>query len=86
MSRSLTGGRPAREKEINEIRKSTDCTTGKMIFTKLRDKNVALLVNSGGIAAVNGNGLKPRKRPNGNRIFKPAWNAFAATGSRTRPI
>ena len=45
MSRSLTGGRPAREKEINEIRKSTDCTTGKMIFTKLRDKNVALLVN-----------------------------------------
>ena len=44
MSRSLTGGRPAREKEINEIRKSTDCTTGKMIFTKLRDKNVALLV------------------------------------------
>ena len=52
MSRSLTGGRPAREKEINEIRKSTDCTTGKMIFTKLRDKNVALLVNSGGIAAV----------------------------------
>ena len=46
MSRSLTGGRPAREKEINEIRKSTDCTTGKMIFTKLRDKNVALLVNS----------------------------------------
>ena len=52
MSRSLTGGKPAREKEINEIRKSTDCTTGKMIFTKLRDKNVALLVNSGGIAAV----------------------------------
>ncbi len=52
MSRSLTGGRPAREKEVNEIRKSTDCTTGKMIFTKLRDKNVALLVNSGGIAAV----------------------------------
>ena len=52
MSRSLTGGRPAREKEINEIRKSTDCTTGKMIFTKLRDKKVALLVNSGGIAAV----------------------------------
>lgn len=52
MSRSLTGGRPAIEKEINEIRKSTDCTTGKMIFTKLRDKNVALLVNSGGIAAV----------------------------------
>ena len=52
MSRSLTGGRPAREKEINEIRKSTDCTAGKMIFTKLRDKNVALLVNSGGIAAV----------------------------------
>ena len=52
MSRSLTGGRPAREKEVNEIRKSTDCTTGKLIFTKLRDKNVALLVNSGGIAAV----------------------------------
>ena len=52
MSRSLTGGRPAREKEVNEIRKSTDCTAGKMIFTKLRDKNVALLVNSGGIAAV----------------------------------
>ena len=52
MSRSLTGGRPAREKEINEIRKSTDCTTGKMIFTKLRDKNVALLVNSGGIVTV----------------------------------
>ena len=52
MSRSLTGGRPAREKEINEIRKSTDCTAGKMIFTKLRDKNMALLVNSGGIAAV----------------------------------
>ena len=24
MSRSLTGGRPAREKEINEIRKSTE--------------------------------------------------------------
>ena len=52
MSRSLTGGRPAREKEINEIRKSTDCTSGKLIFTKLRDRNVALLVNSGGIAAV----------------------------------
>ena len=52
MSRSLTGGRPAREKEVNEIRKSTDCTTGKLIFTKLRDRNVALLVNSGGIAAV----------------------------------
>ena len=35
MSRSLTGGRPAREKEINEIRKSTDCTTGKMILPAL---------------------------------------------------
>ncbi len=28
MSRSLTGGRPAREKEINEIRKTTlSCVT-----------------------------------------------------------
>lgn len=52
MSRSLTGGRPAREKEVNEIRRDTDCTGGKMIFTKLRDKKVAILLTAQGITAV----------------------------------
>ena len=52
MSRSLTGGRPAREKEVNQIRKSTDCSEGKLIFTRLRERKVALLVNAGGVAAM----------------------------------
>ena len=52
MSRSLTGGRPAREKEVNQIRKDTDCSQGKLIFTRLRDRNVALLVCGQGVAAV----------------------------------
>ena len=46
MSRSLTGGRPAREKEVNQIRKSTDCTEGKLIFTCLRERRAALLVDA----------------------------------------
>ena len=52
MSRSLTGGRPAREKELNQIRKSTDCTEGKLIFTCLRERRAALLVNARGVAAI----------------------------------
>lgn len=52
MSRSLTGGRPAREKEVNQIRKSMDCTEGKLIFTCLRERKVALLVNARGVAAM----------------------------------
>lgn len=52
MSRSLTGGRPAREKEVNQIRKSTDCTEGKLIFTCLRERKVALLVNARGVIAM----------------------------------
>ena len=52
MSRSLTGGRPAREKEVNQIRKSTDCTEGKLIFTCLRERRAALLVNARGVAAI----------------------------------
>ena len=52
MSRSLTGGRPAREKEANQIRKSTDCTEGKLIFTCLRERRAALLVNARGVAAI----------------------------------
>ena len=52
MSRSLTGGRPAREKEANQIRQDTDCAKGKLIFTVLRGRNVALLVNGCGVAAV----------------------------------
>ncbi len=52
MSRSLTGGRPAREKEVNEIRKNMDCTEGKLIFTCLRERKVALLVNAKGVAAL----------------------------------
>lgn len=52
MSRSLTGGRPAREKEVNEIRKTMDCSEGKLIFTGLRERKVALLVNAKGVAAV----------------------------------
>ena len=51
MSRSLTGGRPAREKELNQIRKSTDCTEGKLIFTCLRERRAALLVNARGAGA-----------------------------------
>ena len=52
MSRSLTGGRPAREKEVNQIRQDKDCSEGKLIFTRLRDRNVALLVKAEGVAAV----------------------------------
>ncbi len=52
MSRSLTGGRPAREKEVNQIRKDTDCSSGKLIFTHLRNRACALLVTSKGVAAV----------------------------------
>lgn len=52
MSRSLTGGRPAREKEVNQIRKFTDCTEGKLIFTCLRERRAALLVNARGVAAI----------------------------------
>ena len=52
MSRSLTGGRPAREKEVNQIRKSTDCTEGKLIFTCLRERRAALLVNARGVVAI----------------------------------
>ena len=52
MSRSLTGGRPAREKEVNQIRKSTDCTAGKLIFTCLRERKAALLINARGVIAM----------------------------------
>lgn len=52
MSRSLTGKRPAREKEVNQIRRDTDCTEGKLIFTRLRERKVALLVNPRGVAAM----------------------------------
>lgn len=52
MSRSLTGGRPAREKEVNQIRRDTDCTEGKLIFTCLRERKIALLVNARGVIAV----------------------------------
>ena len=52
MSRSLTGGRPAREKEVNQIRRDTDCTEGKLIFTCLRERKVALLVNARGVLAM----------------------------------
>ena len=52
MSRSLTGGRPAREKEVNQIRRDTDCRDGKLIFTCLRERKVALLVNARGVAAM----------------------------------
>ena len=52
MSRSLTGGRPAREKEINQIRRDTDCTEGKLLFTCLRERKVALLVNARGVIAM----------------------------------
>lgn len=52
MSRSLTGGRPAREKEVNQIRRDTDCTEGKMIFTCLRERKAAVLINAGGIVAM----------------------------------
>lgn len=52
MSRSLTGGRPAREKEVNQIRRDTDCTEGKLIFTRLRERKVALLVNDRGVVAM----------------------------------
>ena len=52
MSRSLTGGRPAKEKERNEIRRAMDCTEGKLIFTRLRERKVALLVNTKGMAAL----------------------------------
>lgn len=52
MSRSLTGGRPAREKEVNQIRRDTDCTEGKLLFTCLRERKVALLVNARGVIAI----------------------------------
>ena len=52
MSRSLTGGRPAREKEVNQIRKDIDCSNGKLIFTRIRNKNCALLITAQGVTAV----------------------------------
>lgn len=52
MSRSLTGGRPAREKEVNQIRRDTDCAEGKLIFTRLRERRTAVLVNARGVIAM----------------------------------
>lgn len=46
--RRTTGQR----KEANQIRKSTDCTEGKLIFTCLRERRAALLVNARGVAAI----------------------------------
>ncbi|MFQ8980619.1 MAG: hypothetical protein ACLR6I_08800 [Waltera sp.] len=46
--RRTTGQR----KEVNQIRKSTDCTEGKLIFTCLRERRAALLVNARGVAAI----------------------------------
>lgn len=52
MSRSLTGGRPAREKEVNQIHRDTDCAEGKLIFTRLRERRAAVLVNARGVIAM----------------------------------